>query len=127
MKKIFLLMLVLISILLVASSCGQSQPPSDGGTRVIELEAYQWDWTPETITVKQGEKIRLVITSTAEVNQDFTFHGFALEGYNISQVLPVGETTIVEFVAEKKGDFPFVCSVYCGTGHDEMLGTLKVE
>ena len=119
MRKVFLLVSVLVVMLLV-SSCG-------GETRVIEVESYQWGWTPETITVKQGEKIRLVITSTAEMDQDFPFHGFVLEGYDISQTLPVGEPTVVEFVANKTGNFPFFCSIYCGTGHEEMTGTLKVE
>ena len=105
----------------------QPPPPAEGETRVIEVESYQWGWTPETITVKQGEKIRLVITSTAEMDQDFPFHGFVLGGYDISQTLPVGEPTVVEFVANKTGNFPFFCSIYCGTGHGEMIGALKVE
>ena len=125
MRKVFLLVLVLVAMLVVVSSCGQ--PSSTGEAREIEVEAYQWGWTPETMTVKQGEKIRLVITSTAAVDQDFRFHGFVLEGYDISQTLPVGEPTVVEFVANKTGNFSFSCSIYCGTGHEEMTGTLKVE
>ena len=122
MKKILMIVGVVLVVILLFSAC-QAGPQ----VRVIELVAYQWDWTPETITVKQGEEVRLVIMSTAEVDQSFPFHGFVLEGYNINRILPVGETAVVEFVADKAGEFSFICSIFCGDGHEGMIGTLKVE
>lgn len=116
-------MSVLLLVFLVTSSCG-GQPT---GAKVVEMEAYQYGWTPDTITVKQGQTLKLVITSTSEVNPAFTRHGLALEGYDINRILPVGETTTVEFIADKKGSFQFRCSVPCGSGHMGMVGTLEVE
>ena len=123
MKKIFLLMPILLLVLLVISSCG-GQPASP---KVVEMEAYQFGWKPSNIMVKQGQKVKMVITSTSEVNPAFARHGLALEGYNINQILPVGETTTIEFIADKKGSFQFRCSVPCGSGHMNMIGTLEVE
>lgn len=122
-KKIFLLMLALLFVLPVAAACG-NQPAAP---KVVEMKAYQYGWTPDVITVKQGQTVKLIITSTSEENPAFARHGLALEGYNINQILPVGETTAVEFVADKKGSFRFRCSVPCGSGHMSMIGTLVVE
>jgi heme/copper-type cytochrome/quinol oxidase subunit 2 len=32
----------------------------------------------------------------------------------------------VEFTADEAGPFPFLCSEYCGDGHDDMKGMLVV-
>lgn len=87
----------------------------------IELVAFQWGWTPETITVKEGEKVTLRITSSDVV------HGFGLPDYGIEELVYPGKITRVTFVADKAGEFTFVCTSFCGVGHFEMRGTLKVE
>ena len=71
--------------------------------------------------MRKGERVRLLITST-DVN-----HGFAIPELDINSELKAGATTTVEFVAAKAGRFPFVCSVYCGSGHSVMKGMLVVE
>ena len=38
----------------------------------------------------------------------------------------MGETVIVEFVADRAGTFNFTCAEYCGTGHAAMKGRLVV-
>lgn len=88
---------------------------------VIKMTAFQYDFEPNTIRVKEGDKVTLNITST-DVE-----HGFSISAYNINESLPPNEMVTITFVADKKGEFPFVCSVFCGTGHSEMRGTLIVE
>jgi len=73
------------------------------------------------ITVKQGDKVKLNVKSI-----DVT-HGFAIPEFNVKvDLLPNKEETI-EFVADKKGEFTFFCSVICGEGHKNMKGKLVVE
>lgn len=85
------------------------------------VTAKQWEFNPAIITVKQGDKVRLKITST-DVN-----HGFALVDFNVKVDLTPNKEETVEFIADKKGEFTFFCSVMCGEGHRDMTGKLVVE
>jgi len=89
--------------------------------KIFSLTARQWEFLPSSITVKKGETIKLSIKSI-----DVT-HGFSLSEFGVNATLKPGESTIVEFVADKVGTFSFFCSVFCGSGHGNMKGTLTVE
>lgn len=92
----------------------------EDGIRVIEMKARQFAFDPDTITVKEGEKIRLEITS------EDVAHGFHLGDYGINRRLNPNETIVIEFEADQAGEFIFDCSVYCGKGHEDMTGNLNV-
>ena len=66
-------------------------------------------------------RVKLVITAN---DKD---HGIKIEALNIEQILKKGAPTTVEFIADKVGEFPFVCSKFCGFGHGKMKGKLVVE
>lgn len=85
------------------------------------ITAKSWEFSPGTITVNKGDKVRLKITST-----DVT-HSFLLTDYSVNTKLEPGQTQIVEFTADKVGSFSFRCGVPCGSGHKEMTGTLIVK
>ncbi len=87
----------------------------------IQVIARQWQFEPSEIRVKRGERVRLRIKSV-----DVT-HGFSLPAYNINVVLTPGKEEIVEFVADKSGEFEFACSVQCGAGHAGMRGKIIIE
>src|SRR3989344_7447242 len=86
-------------------------------TKSFTLTAKKWTFDPATITVKKGDTVKLSVKS---IDVD---HGFALSAFGINQNLTPGQTTLIEFVADKTGSFPFVCSVFCGSGHGGMRGT----
>jgi len=85
------------------------------------MTAKQWAFDPAVITVKQGDKVKLTIKSI-----DVT-HGFALTDFNVKVDLVPNKEETVEFIADKKGEFTFFCSVMCGEGHQDMIGKLVVE
>jgi cytochrome c oxidase subunit 2 len=85
------------------------------------MTAKRWAFDPGVITVKQGDKVRLKITSI-----DVT-HGFALPDFDVKIDLVPNQEQTVEFTADKKGEFTFFCSVMCGAGHQDMKGKLVVE
>src|SRR3974390_2069860 len=87
----------------------------------ITMTAKNYVFDPSVITVKKGEKVRLLITAT---DRD---HGIKIEGYDLDQVLKKGDTTTIEFTADKAGTFPFKFSVYWGMGNRKMKGKLIVE
>ena len=96
-------------------------PAQTSGVVEIDMTARQWDFSPATITVNEGDKVKLNIKSV-----DVT-HGFSLSEFGVSERLTPGKTTTVEFTADKKGEYTFFCSVPCGRGHGGMRGNLVVE
>ena len=88
--------------------------------REFTITAKQWEFQPATITVKKGDHVKLTITTT-----DVT-HGFSLPDFNVNSQISPGSPTVVEFDADKTGTFTFACSVFCGSGHGGMHGTLVV-
>ena len=85
------------------------------------MTAKKFEFSPSTITVNKGDKVKIKITST-DVN-----HGFAIPEYGVSQKVDFGKTEVIEFTADKSGEFTFFCNVFCGSGHKEMKGKLIVK
>ena len=87
----------------------------------IDMLARLWEFEPSTIEVNQGDTVILTVTS-----EDVT-HGISIPDYGVNEVLNPGETVTIEFLADQAGEFPFACSVSCGSGHGSMDGTLIVS
>lgn len=106
-----------------SSSTTDTNPIIDyeGEVKEFKMTAKQWDFEPNTITVNQGDTVKLSIESIDVA------HGFAISKYDINTVLNPGQTTNIEFVATTKGTYSFFCSVQCGSGHSGMKGTLIVN
>lgn len=94
---------------------------------VVEIysTAVRSHFTPEHVTVKQGDKIVWRITNVERAVD--AIHGFAIPAYNINLSLEPGEYAKIEFVADVAGTFPFYCSEFCSALHLEMMGYLMVE
>ena len=90
------------------------------GVRTVEVKAFRYAFSPDPITVKKGEKVRLLITST-DVE-----HGFGIRELGINEKIFPDKITTVQFDADKAGVYHIHCTYYCGPGHDEMHGTLKI-
>ncbi len=129
MKKLIIILAVLLIVIggafvfLGKNSNNEKAPSlvSDESVREISITAKQWEFVPGTITVQQGERVRLSIASVDVA------HGFALPDFGISEYLTPGQTSTVEFTADKKGTFSFFCNVVCGAGHSQMRGVLVVQ
>jgi len=103
---------------------GQKQPEPvvyESQTREFTIIAKNWEFSPNTIIVNQGDKVIIKISSVD------TTHSFMIKDYNINVKLEPNKTQTIEFIADKFGVFPFHCGVPCGEGHKEMTGTLVVK
>ena len=83
--------------------------------RVILVDASRYSFSPSTIRVRKGEKVRIVINSID------TTHGISIPAFGVSGIASV------EFVPDEVGAFEFKCPTVCGEGHSTMNGTLVVE
>jgi len=86
----------------------------------IALYVRKFEFGPNKIHVRKGQRITIVLTSP-----DFV-HGFSLPDFNVRADGIPGKTVEITFVADKTGKFIFLCDNFCGEGHDKMAGLLIV-
>jgi cytochrome c oxidase subunit 2 len=89
--------------------------------RTIKVVAKKFEFVPHEIHLKRGETVQLQFTAP-EVPMGANFPDFGVR----ADVMP-GKPTLLQLTADKAGRFTFLCDVFCGTGHEEMSGTLVVE
>lgn len=77
--------------------------------RSFNLNVNGNSFTPDTVIVKLGDTIHLLITASG--NYDFT-----QPDYGLKYPLPSGKTTVVEFQATATGKYKFYCSSCGGPG-----------
>jgi cytochrome c oxidase subunit 2 len=110
-------MLVVLAGVCVPPIVAQEAAPA----REIKMTAKKYEFNPEEVRVKQGERVRLLITAT---DRD---HGIEIKELGIKVRLEEGKETPVEFTADNPGEYEFKCAVRCGWRHGSMKGKLIVE
>ena len=98
-----------------------AQPAQNSDVKEFKITAKQFEFSPSTIEVSKGDKVRLIVTS-----MDVP-HGIAIREYGINKQLNPGEPVTIEFTADKAGTFTAYCTVFCGSGHSNMKGKLIVK
>jgi len=88
--------------------------------RVVKLTAKKFEFSPAEITVRKGEPVVL------EINSEDVGHGFTLPDFGVRGDIKPGTISRIAFTPDKTGRFTFGCDVFCGSGHEEMSGTLNV-
>jgi cytochrome c oxidase subunit II len=89
--------------------------------RIVEIVAKKFEFVPAEIKVKRGETIVLIFTSP-EVPMGANFADFKQR----IDIVP-GKVATLRLTPQQAGRFVFLCDVFCGTGHEEMSGTLVVS
>ena len=98
-----------------------SRTRAQGEPRTIEVTVKRFGFEPSRIEVTEGERVRLVVSSGDGV------HGVEIKKFRVTKKVPRGgDPVTIEFVASAAGEFPILCSEYCGEGHEEMKGMLVV-
>ena len=111
-----------LAVVATAGALGgyQDRPPD----RVVHVVAERFAFTPSEITIDEGARVQLRITS------EDTTHGFRLIGPGAINVeIPRrrrGDARI-DLEISQPGTYVFECSRICGAGHGFMRGTLRVR
>ena len=104
-----------------AMSHAHQDPAAASAPRVVEVVVKRFAFEPERIEVTEGERVQLVVKSADGV------HGVEIKKFNVKSKVPrAGEAVTIEFVAASPGEYPILCSEYCGNGHEDMKGMLVV-
>ena len=88
--------------------------------RVIAIRAKKFEYMPSEIELKVGEPVVLELT-TEDVHMGFDAPELGLH----ADIIP-GRVARVPFTPSKPGSFEFACDVFCGSGHEDMTGVIKV-
>lgn len=119
------LALLIVGVVSIAGEPRQEPAPANGEPKVFEVVARRFDFEPATIEVTEGDRVRLVVRSADGP------HGVEIKAFKVKKAVPrakPGDPPItIEFVATSAGEFPILCSEYCGNGHEDMKGTLVVK
>lgn len=92
----------------------------EGDEQVIKVDASRFAFRPDGITLKKGVPVILEFTSKDAI---MGFNAPALK--TRADIIP-GKVTRVRIVPEKTGIVAFFCDVFCGSGHEDMTGTITV-
>jgi cytochrome c oxidase subunit 2 len=92
-----------------------------GNEQVIHVTAKKFEFSPAVIELKVGVPAVIEFTSADRK------HGFALPDFKIDEQIEAGGVTRIRIVPDRPGTFPFHCSVFCGSGHEDMGGTIVVK
>jgi len=95
----------------------------------IKVTGRQWMWVFDypngrnslnELTVPVGQPIKLLLSS------DDVIHSFYAPQFRVKQDVLPDRYTIAWFQAKRTGTFDLYCAEYCGNGHSQMRGTIKV-
>ena len=97
-------------------------PQTEGEVREITVEGDEYSFSPGSLSVLAGEKIRLTFKNTGNLPHDFAIDELGVT----TETIAGGKTDVVEFTASQSGTFTFYCSI---AGHRQlgMEGELEVQ
>ena len=96
---------------------GSAQPQP----RTIELVAKRFEYVPNEIPLKVGERVIIAIKSL-----DFV-HGMNIPDLKKRLDLVPGRVIQLELQPSAPGEIEFVCDNFCGDGHETMHGRFVVR
>ena len=116
---------VTVIAVLLATLPGFAQQPAVSEPKVFEIVAKRFSFEPATVEVIEGDTVRLLVRSADGP------HGVEIKAFKVKKAVPrakEGDSPVtIEFVAAAAGEYPILCSEYCGNGHKDMKGTLIVR
>jgi cytochrome c oxidase subunit II len=115
-RRIVLTLLVALAVVAVVPHRTRAQDP-----KVINITAKRFEFSPNQITLKKGEPVKLLLTSA-----DVT-HGFFVRQLKIDEVIEPGKTTEVNLTPQTPGAYLLICDHFCGVNHAAMNMKIIVE
>jgi cytochrome c oxidase subunit II len=122
-----------ILVLLLVPACAAAGPgasranapdiasPPAQSEQVVKVTARKFEFSPSVIRLKVHVPAVIELTSLDRT------HGFAVPDFQVDEEIAPGKTTLVRLTPETTGVHAFHCGVFCGEGHETMVGEIVVE
>jgi len=104
----------------VAAAAGPLAIRAQPGPRIIPIRARKFTYEPAELTLKLNEPVVFQLTSVDVVM------GFSVPDFKVRGTIIPGQVIEVPMTPDRPGEFIFLCDVFCGSGHENMEGTLRV-
>jgi len=101
----------------VSTACVAAAQPAE---QVIKVTAKKFVFMPNAIQLKHGVPVVLEFTT------EDVLMGFNAPDLGVRADIVPGKVTRLRIVPGKTGSFTFFCDIFCGSGHEEMTGTITV-
>ncbi len=112
---VIILGLVVTGFLLFKPDFSAGYAVSQSDAKEFTVNAFRFGYSPDIIEANKGDSIRIIINNTD-----------ALHGMRIPD-LGIKGNEVLEFTADKTGEFNWYCTNMCGGGHMQMQGKLIVK
>lgn len=112
--------MIVIVAFITGLGVGAARVVAQPAEQVIKIMARKFDYTPNHITLKKGVPVVLEFT-TADVLMGFNTPDLGAR----ADIVP-GQVARVRLTPDKVGTFAFFCDIFCGSGHENMTGTITV-
>lgn len=89
------------------------------GVTVKNIRAFNVLNEPETLTVKKGTSVEIVVENKSPISE-----GVSIDAYGIQEVIKAGKSKTIRFVADKAGAFTIWCQLHPKNIH--LPGSLNV-
>ena len=88
--------------------------------RVIPIHARRFVFTPSRIALAPHESVLFELTA------EDTLMGFSIPQFGVRADVPPGTVVKLAAAAGDAGTVPFLCDIFCGSGHETMNGVIVV-
>lgn len=88
----------------------------------VVVEGSEFKFMPATLSLKKGEKVRLVFKNMGKMTHDWVVDELGVRTKQIT----ASQEAVIEFTPDKAGTFEYYCSVAAHRANG-MTGTLTVE
>ena len=112
---------VLAGLTLLGMGSMATYAKAQPSAQLIKISAEKFEFKPNTLTLKQGVPVILEFT-TSEVVMGFNAPGLGVR----TDIIP-GKPVQLPLRPDATGTFAFFCDIFCGSGHENMNGTLIVN
>ena len=82
--------------------------------------AQAFTFIPSEVTLPVGAEVDFYLTSKD------VLHGYQLENTTVNVETIPGEISYFKYTFDKLGDYRLSCNEYCGIGHHNMLGKIRI-
>lgn len=89
--------------------------------QVIKIQAKKYQFIPPLVEVKKGVPVILEFTALDRK------HGVRQKELGLDLEVAPDKPVRARIVPLKEGTYDYTCSVFCGSGHEEMAGQIVVK